>query len=259
VKADPARLAQILANLLNNAAKYTPDGGAIWLTVEREENKAVFRIRDTGAGIAPDMLPRIFEPFIQADQSLDRSQGGLGIGLTLARRLVEMHGGTIEAHSAGLGQGSEFNVRLPAIEAVKTVAPSGKSSSDRGTHCRVLVVDDNVDAAESLAMLVGLQGHEVRVAHDGYSALEQVTDFRADVVLLDIGLVGLDGYEVARRLRRQSSAENLLLIAVTGYGRPEDRFRSREAGFDYHLVKPVDPDRLCRLLANLDVPVPAKT
>jgi signal transduction histidine kinase/DNA-binding response OmpR family regulator len=253
VRADPARLAQVLSNLLNNAAKYTEEAGRIWLTVAREGTEAVFRVRDNGSGIAPQMLPHVFDLFTQADQSLDRAQGGLGIGLTLVRRLVEMQHGSVAAFSNGSGEGSEFVVRLPALpgeprqeSANHHTAPTPASDN----ACRVLVVDDHVDAAASLAMLLRLYGHEVRTAADGLTALEEARSFRPEVVLLDIGLPGMDGYEVARRLRKESQGDHMLLAALTGYGQDKDRYRSREAGFDHHLVKPVDPEALHRLLAS---------
>jgi CheY-like chemotaxis protein len=211
-------------------------------------------VRDSGVGIPPELLGSIFDLFTQADRSLDRSQGGLGIGLTLVRRLVEMHGGSVEAHSEGLNQGSEFRVRLPILRQVPRPAASinhASSQQSKGPASRILVVDDNVDAAESLALLLRLNGHEVRTAHDGPAALEADATFQPDVVLLDIGLPGMDGYGVARRLREQPRDKRLTIIAATGYGRDEDRFRSKEAGFDHHLVKPVDPSLLEEYLVSL--------
>jgi CheY-like chemotaxis protein len=250
---DIARLSQVLSNLLNNAAKYTEVGGRIWLSLEREGNDAVFRVRDTGSGIAPDVLPRVFDLFTQADQSLDRAQGGLGIGLTLVRRLIETHGGNVQAFSAGLGQGSEFIVRLPAIQAetAKAVTPEAGSAAHCHTfRCRVLVVDDNADTAETLAMLMRHDGHEVLTANDGVSALEATDSFRPEVVLLDIGLPRMDGYEVARRLRAKDCGADLFLAAITGYDQAEDHVRSQQAGFDHHLVKPVRLAALRQLLAS---------
>jgi CheY-like chemotaxis protein/two-component sensor histidine kinase len=252
VKGDVERLSQVISNLLNNAAKYTEIGGHIWLSLEREGNDAVFRVRDTGAGISLEMLPRVFELFTQADQALDRAQGGLGIGLTLVRRVIEMHGGNVRAESSGLGQGSEFILRLPVCqeEPVKEARPqNGSGIHQNGPQRRVLVVDDNVDTAESLAMLIRHDGHEVRTAHDGPAALEATAAFRPEVVLLDIGLPLMDGYEVARRLRAQALGHELFLAAVTGYDQAEDRARSEGAGFDHHLVKPVRMEALRRLLA----------
>jgi CheY-like chemotaxis protein len=243
---DPVRLAQVVTNLLVNAAKYTPATGRIRLTGERDGSDAVIRVQDTGAGIDPEFLPRVFDLFSQADRSLSRSRGGLGIGLMLVRRLVELHGGTVTATSPGLGQGSEFVVRVPALpqSAMDEHRSKDAPAPAAGAARRVLVVDDNVDAAESSAFLLRFSGHEVEVAHDGEAALKAVRDFRPEVVLLDIGLPGLSGYEVARELRSRPENEGLILAAVTGYGHDDDRRRSREAGFDYHLTKPLDPDTL---------------
>jgi signal transduction histidine kinase/DNA-binding response OmpR family regulator len=260
VEADPARLAQVLANLLNNAAKYTETGGRIWLAVAPDEEEVVFRVRDTGMGISPEMLSRVFDLFTQVDRSLDRSQGGLGIGLTLVRQLVEMHGGTVEAHSDGPNQGSEFVVRLPALmrEQTQTQSTNGTAAARTATpNRRVLVVDDNADGAESLALLLRLSGHHVQIAHDGLAALESAQSFRPEIVLLDIGLPGVDGYEVARRLKQDPVTQTIHIIAVTGYGQEADRLRAQEAGFDHHLVKPVDPEVLPGLLASLTSPVAA--
>jgi signal transduction histidine kinase/PleD family two-component response regulator len=249
---DPTRLAQVIANLLNNAAKYTEEGGRIWLGVERDGSEAVVRIRDTGVGVPADMLGRIFEPFTQVERSLDRSQGGLGIGLTLVRRLMELHGGRVEAHSAGPGAGSEFVVRLPALTDASGAAPppNGRhTQADRPVRpLRTLIIDDNVDGAESLAVLLKALGLQVRTAYDGPAGLDAAIEFKPEVVLLDIGLPKMDGYEVARRLRRDFSREPLLLIALSGYGQPEDRQRSMQAGFDHHFVKPMAPDVLVDLL-----------
>ena len=237
--ADAARLEQVVVNLLTNAAKYTDQGGHIWLTVQQEGEEAVLRVRDTGVGIAPEILPRIFDLFTQAERSLDRSQGGLGIGLALVQRLVEMHGGTVAASSA-LGQGSEFVVRLPVVPPPEPQPPSPptEKAQPTGPSLRVLVVDDNVDTVTTLAMLVQESGHDVRTAYDGSAVLEAALDYRPNVVLLDIGLPGLDGFEVAKRLRQQPALQNVVLVAMTGYGQESDRQRSQEAGFDHHLVKP---------------------
>jgi PAS domain S-box-containing protein len=256
VEADGARLAQVLSNLLNNAAKYTEDGGRIDLIVEQALGEVVIRVRDNGIGIAPERLPSVFDIFEQIEGASDRSQGGLGIGLTLARRLVEMHGGKIEAHSAGLGKGSEFVTRLaalaePAMEPAPEPAEGPLMPSANGSRRRVLVVDDNVDSAESLAVLLRLYGHYVRLAHDGEAALEEARSFRPDVMFLDIDLPKMDGYEVARRLRLEPAMGGLTLVAMTGYGQEEERRRTREAGFDSHLVKPVDFDMLQELLSSL--------
>ena len=239
VHADEARLAQVLSNLLNNAAKYTVAGGSIWINAKREGNQAVFRVRDTGTGIPPEMLPKIFDLFTQVDQAIDRSQGGLGIGLTLVQRLVEMHGGSVHAASEGPGRGSEFTVRLPAVAGVASSNGNGQDLSEIPCGRRkVVVVDDNVDSAETLAKLMRLQGHSVRVAFDGPAALQLAQADKPDVVILDLGLPGITGFDVARILRDRG--EDLLLVAVSGYGRDEDRLRSREAGFDHHFTKPVD-------------------
>jgi CheY-like chemotaxis protein len=223
------------------------------LSIRPEGDEIVLRIGDTGIGIAPDSLPHVFELFTQAPRSLDRSQGGLGIGLAVVRKLVEMHGGTVEAQSAGLGKGSEFTVRLPVLRS-----PTGRSQvlSDEkekrsDSDWRVLVVDDNVDSADSIAMLLQVSGHEVRVAYSGQDALETAVEYQPDIILLDIGLPGMDGYEVARRLRAHPQLREVKLIAVTGYGQDADRLQSQEAGFDYHLVKPVDAQKLEELLVAL--------
>ncbi len=251
VNGDSIRLAQVLANLLNNAAKYTDEGGQIWLTLAREGEEAVIRVRDTGVGIPPDMLASIFDLFTQVDRSLDRSQGGLGIGLTLVHRLIEMHGGRVAAVSAGPNQGSEFVVRLPVLSRQPTMRASTNGGPEAAAAARrILIVDDNVDGAESLCLMLQLAGHVVRTVHDGTAALEVAPAFRPDVVLLDIGLPGMNGYEVARRLREQPELAGTLLVALTGYGQEEDRQRCREAGFQHHLVKPVDPPVLMRLLAR---------
>jgi PAS domain S-box-containing protein len=257
VEADSTRLEQVLTNLLNNAAKYTDPGGHVWLTVERDGDEAVVRVRDTGLGITPDMLPRIFDLFVQAERRLDRSQGGVGIGLTLVKKLVELHGGRIEAFSAGLGRGSEFVVRLPALSDQRlgeTAWTAGKDDAPELPRHRVLVVDDNRDAADSLAMLLRLAGQDVQARYDGLSALAQAQEFRPELVFLDIGMPGMDGYEVARRLRGEPQLEGVILVALTGWGQEEDRRRSAEAGFDHHLVKPVEPDAVRGLLADLRLP-----
>jgi PAS domain S-box-containing protein len=251
VEADLVRLAQVMGNLLNNAAKYSPDGSEIRLAAGLEGGEAVIRVRDEGIGIPPEMLAQVFELFVQADRSLDRSEGGLGIGLTLVRSLVEMHGGSVEARSDGPGRGSELIVRLPAL-AVEEAGehPSAVPAVSAGAGRRILVVDDNEDSAVSLALLLELSGHEVRTAGDGSAALSEARSFRPEVVLLDIGLPHMDGYEVARRLRGEEDLRGLLLFAMTGYGQEEDVRRSRQAGFDQHLVKPVDLPKLLDLLAR---------
>ena len=253
LEADPLRLEQVLVNLLQNAAKYTPPGGRIDLTVEAARGRqppeeVAIRVRDTGIGIAPDLLPAVFDLFVQADRSLDRSQGGLGIGLTLVKNLVELHGGSIAALSEGLGKGSEFVAWLPLVPA--PTVPALPTSRAAPNPCRVLVVDDNVDAAQSLALLLQTTGHEVHTSHDGVTALENARDWRPEVVLLDIGLPRMDGYEVARRLRADARLEKALLVALTGYGQDEDRRLSQEAGFDAHLTKPIDMTELETLMAQ---------
>jgi signal transduction histidine kinase/DNA-binding response OmpR family regulator len=254
VQGDAARLAQVLGNLLNNAAKYTEEGGHVWLTVAREGQEVTVRVRDTGVGIPAEMLAYIFDLFTQIDRSLDRSQGGLGIGLTLVRRLVELHKGSVQAFSGGPNQGSEFIVRLPLISKHQALGPSANGahkSADRCVPCRILVVDDNVDGANSLAKLLGMSGHDVQVAYDGPTAINAATTHLPDLILLDIGLPGMDGYEVAKQLRQQSGMQNVPLVAVSGYAREEDRARSRQAGFNHHLVKPLDPHTLPALFASL--------
>ncbi len=251
IDGDATRLEQVVVNLLNNAAKYTDEGGHIWLSLQQEGTEAVLQVRDSGVGIAPDLMPRIFTLFTQAERSLARSQGGLGIGLALVQRLVEMHGGRVEVSST-LGKGSQFVVRLPLVPAAAANPPSPpEEANPTGPSLRMLVVDDNVDETESLAMLMRELGHDVRTAHDGPTALEAALDHRPNVVLLDIGLPGLDGYEVAKRMRQQPVLQNAVLVAVTGYGRESDRQRVREAGFDHHLVKPARFEQLKKILASV--------
>jgi PAS domain S-box-containing protein len=255
LNADPVRLAQVVGNLLTNSAKYTEANGHIWLTAHREGDQAVLRVRDNGIGIAPDMLPHVFELFVQADHATTRAQGGLGIGLTLVKNLVGLHGGLVEAHSAGLGKGCEFVVRLPLMSR-RTQPPGDSARAEQGPAAaasghRLLVVDDNRDAAFSLSMLLRLQGHEVKVAHDGLSALETAMSFRPVLIFLDLGMPKMDGYEVARRIRTTPGLENVVLAALTGWGQEEDRRRTAEAGFDHHLVKPPEPQALVGVLAAL--------
>jgi signal transduction histidine kinase len=248
VSADAVRLTQVVGNLLNNAAKYSEEGATIALSLAVEGPEAVVRVRDTGVGIAPEMLPRVFDLFTQIDRTLDRAQGGLGIGLTLVKSLVEMHGGTVEVAS-GIGTGSEFTVRLALLSGAG--APVGAAAPERPTaRRRVLVVDDNHDAGDSLGDLLELSGHEVRVTRSGPQALEVAREFRPDVGLLDIGLPGMSGYELAGRLRAEGYGSVMLLIALTGYGQDEDRRRTHEAGFDHHLTKPADLRQLADLLAR---------
>ena len=251
VHADGARLEQVLVNLLSNAAKYTEKGGRIALKVQEEGEDVTIRVRDNGIGIAADLLPHIFELFTQAERSLDRSQGGLGIGLSLVQRLVELHGGSVVAHSE-LGHGSEFVVRLPLMLAAVPTSPAPlPEAPDHSGGLHVLVVDDNVDAAESLAVLLEMTGHAVRLAYDGPSALQAVIAHRPDLVLLDIGLPGLDGFEVAQKIRRQASLSDIVLVALTGYGQDGDRQRALDVGFDYHLVKPADFGAIEQILATV--------
>jgi CheY-like chemotaxis protein len=251
VRGDPVRLAQVLSNLLNNSAKYTEEGGRIDLTARRTDGEVVLRVKDNGVGIPREMLSSIFELFTQVDRSLDRAQGGLGIGLTLVHKLVELHGGRVEAFSAGPNQGSEFVVHLPALAEPPSQSANGTARTpDQHRLCRVLVVDDNADAARSLSMLLEMKGHEVQTCYDGPTALRAVEVFGPEVVLLDIGLPGMDGFEVARRLREQTVPRQPLLVALSGYGQAEDQRRSREAGFDHHLVKPADPEVLTALFAS---------
>jgi PAS domain S-box-containing protein len=258
VDGDPVRLEQIVANLLNNAGKYTESGGRIELTLELQGSEAVLRMRDNGIGIAPPMLTRVFELFAQGGRGLDRGEGGLGIGLTVVRNLVELHGGRVEARSEGLGKGSEFEVRLPTARTIANDAPpvAARGELRRQSCARVVVVEDNADAAESLLMLLELLGHRVRVFHDGLSALEAVRTDTPDVMLVDIGLPGMDGYEVARRARQEPGLGKAVLVALTGYGRDDDRNRAIAAGFDYHLAKPIDVGQLQLLIAELSLRTP---
>jgi signal transduction histidine kinase len=246
LSADFARLSQVVANLLNNASKYTGEGGRIELVALAGEGEATISVRDNGAGIEPQLLPKVFDLFVQGERALDRGQGGLGIGLTLVKRLVELHQGRVEVASDGPGRGSTFTVTLPCISAVETpeqrTAPVSISRSSSEVYGRrVLVVDDNIDAAESTAAFLRLEGHEVKAVHDGLQALASLKVFDPHVVVLDIGLPGLDGYAVARQLRARGDTSHVLLIALTGYGQKEDRQRAADAGFDYHFVKPADP------------------
>jgi len=252
VLGDGTRLTQVFSNILHNAAKYTPNGGRIRLSLAREGDNAVVRVSDNGQGISPTLLPRIFETFIQDDQSLARSAGGLGVGLALVRRLAELHGGSVAAKSAGPGKGSEFDVRLPLTHRAavdKTTAPPRTAKpATSNSGLRVLVVDDNTDLAASMETLLELWGHEVRVLHDGRGAIEAARAFCPDVVLLDIGLPGMDGFEIARSIRAAPDLRTVRLIAITGYGQNHDRARALEVGFDAHLVKPVQPDVLAAQL-----------
>jgi CheY-like chemotaxis protein len=250
---DEGRMVQVFANLLTNAAKYTEPGGHIVVEVRAGEGSTVVEVRDDGMGIAPEMLPTLFDQFVQGNQSIDRSQGGLGIGLSLVRSLVHLHGGSVEARSDGPGRGSCFTVALPLAAVLPLETPEAEPISP--VHAkngqRILVVDDNLDALHLLADLLRLPGHEVRTASDGAQALETIQQFTPDVAVLDIGLPVIDGYELATRLRSQLADKPLTLIALTGYGQRHDQERSRRAGFDHHLVKPVDAQTLLELVHGL--------
>jgi CheY-like chemotaxis protein/nitrogen-specific signal transduction histidine kinase len=254
VNGDLTRLAQVFANLLNNSAKYTERGGRITLRVERQGSDAVVSVRDTGVGIPAHMLPKVFEIFTQGERSLERAQGGLGVGLSLVKGLVEMHGGGVEARSGGIGKGSEFVVRLPVVHS-----KGGQQRDDEADQTpaapmvrrRILVADDNRDSADSLALLLKIMGNETQTAHDGLEVLEVAASFRPEVILLDIGMPKLNGYETARRIREQPWAKNVLLVAQTGWGQDDDKRLSKESGFDVHMVKPVEPAALQKLLAGL--------
>jgi PAS domain S-box-containing protein len=254
VDADLTRMAQVLTNLLNNAAKYTEEGGQIWLTLQQDQHHAVITVRDNGSGISPDLQPSVFELFTQADRTIDRAQGGLGIGLTLVHRLVEYHRGSVSVFSRGIGQGSTFTVRLPLIETPAprpaTVHPASNGHAPL-TARRILVVDDNLDAARTMAMMLRAMGHEAAIAHDGPGAIETSTKFEPNLVLLDIGLPGMDGYEIVEHLRTMPGGDRLKIAALTGYGEEQDRKRSREAGFDHHFVKPLALPTLQALLGTL--------
>ena len=252
VVGDTGRLEQIVGNLLQNAVKYTPRGAPIRLTVAPAAGEAVLCVQDRGIGIAPDMLPHVFQLFTQADRSLHRAQGGLGLGLALVRALVERHGGTVTGESEGLGHGSRFTVRLP-LSTQTPVSAAGGEDTRATRSSRILLVEDNPDAREALRAVLEMEGHRVAAAVDGMAALELAASFRPEVVFIDLGLPGVDGYEVARRLR-SGGVKSLYLVALTGYGQPEDRRRTQEAGFDSHLVKPVTPDQLFELIARVQAP-----
>jgi PAS domain S-box-containing protein len=247
---DPTRLEQILINLLTNAARYTQAGGRIWLTARHEGDSVTFRVKDNGIGISPEKLPEMFELFTQGDRSMARSEGGLGVGLTIVKRIAELHGGNVSARSEGPGKGSEFTVSFPALPSPVPPprnTPEIQSGSPRSS--RILVVDDNVDSASGLSRLLGLLGMDIRTAHDGLTAIAEAVVFRPEFILLDIGLPGMDGYQVASQLRRDGLTDSVI-IAVSGYGQEQDRRRSREAGFDHHLVKPIDYDALVTLIGQ---------
>jgi signal transduction histidine kinase/ActR/RegA family two-component response regulator len=253
VDGDRTRLAQVFSNLINNSAKYTDPGGHISITLEREGEAASIHVRDDGIGLSQEALATIFEMFVQVDRSLDRTQAGLGVGLTLARQLVELHGGRIEARSAGKGKGSEFVVHLPASDAPAREPSIPMRIQGSGTHARrVLLADDNEDFAQSLGQLLSSRGHDVRVVHDGAEAIEAAREFKPDIAFLDIGMPKVHGYEVARRLRALPATASCYLVAVTGWGQEDDRNRAREAGFDKHLVKPVDPAEVEALVQARD-------
>jgi CheY-like chemotaxis protein len=254
LEGDPDRLSQVLSNLINNACKFSPPRSRIRLEAALQDEELQITVKDEGAGISPDFLPHMFDLFAQADQSLDRSQGGLGIGLTLVKHLVELHGGRVWATSEGLGKGAEVTICLPAQPAAAAAAtppvPPQRSAPAQRTASRILVVDDLAASAETLMTLLEMEGFEVRVAHEGQAALGLAREFRPDVVLLDIGLPGMNGFEVAHGLRNQPESRDALLIALTGYGEAESRTRSAQAGFDFHMVKPADVNLLLEMLAN---------
>jgi CheY-like chemotaxis protein len=252
IEADPTRLAQVFANLLSNAAKYTPARGHIEIRAEHRDGAAVVSVRDNGIGIPAYHLPKLFEMFSQVDSALERSQGGLGIGLSLVRGLVEMHGGAVEAHSGGPGRGSEFVVRLPVAEPGQepnTPGPVGGSPQPVAAS-RILIVDDNRNAAQLLGQVLGVLGHEARVVHDGLEAVRTAAEFRPRLVLLDIGMPGVNGYEAARRIRSEPWGSDMVLVALTGFGQEADRQQAVQAGFDHHLTKPVEAAAVQRLLAE---------
>jgi CheY-like chemotaxis protein len=255
VDADPTRLFQAVINLIGNASKYTPEGGRIVVSVKSESGIVVLRVEDNGIGIPPELLPRVFDLFVQGESSLARTEGGLGIGLTLTRRLIELQGGSVAASSGGRGKGSEFIVRLP-LAAERDVAQAQVSDAAEAAPAsrrRLLVVDDNRDFATMLTALFEIMGHDVRTAYDGPAAISLAADYRPDAVFLDIGLPGMSGYEVARKLRDSPALVRTTLIAFTGYGQDDDRRRVREAGFDHHLVKPADAAQLAKIIDSLPV------
>jgi CheY-like chemotaxis protein len=259
LEGDVVRLEQALATLLDNASKFTHQGGHIWLTAECSPGtqsgpgEVTIRVRDDGIGMAADVLPRVFDLFMQADRSLARGSGGLGIGLTVVRRLIELHGGRVEASSPGLGQGSEFAVRLPimahGVVHASQAPPPMEATSPNAVARRVLVADDNVDAAQTLAMILNVAGYETQITHDGPSTLTSAATFRPQVIFLDIGMPGMDGYETARQLRKLPGSARALLVAVTGYSQDTDRRRATEAGFDHYLIKPVQSGTALQLLS----------
>lgn len=252
IEGDPTRLAQIVGNLLSNAVKFTPKGQKISVSLTRTQERAAVEVADTGLGVDPDMLPRLFEPFAQAERSLARTRGGLGLGLALVKGLVEQHGGVVEAYSEGSDKGARFTIQLPLIEAVATPGPTPSPKVD-GRGRRVLVIEDNIDAAESLRELLILEGHEVMVAYNGREGIAKAYVFKPDVLLCDIGLPDIEGYEVARTFLSDAALQAVLLVALTGYAGPEDQRRAAEAGFEHHIAKPPNHQVLEQLLATFDV------
>jgi CheY-like chemotaxis protein len=257
--ADPIRLAQVFTNLLNNAAQYSAAGGPITVRAESDESTVRIDIADTGVGIAREALNRIFDLFTRVGRDSTRPSTGLGVGLNLARRLVELHGGQLVASSEGLGRGSHFLITLPLAEpaGAEPTATEGDSPTQIANPVRALIVDDNIDAAATLSLLLQLGGHTTAIAHDGLEALQAAAEFKPDIVLLDLGLPGMDGYEVARAIRRMPESGNPVLVAVTGWGTPEDRVQTKQAGFDEHLTKPVDISMIELLLRSLPARVPS--
>jgi CheY-like chemotaxis protein len=257
VEADEARLAQVFANLLHNACKYTEPGGEIMLTVALpNEHEVEIAVRDNGIGIPAEFLPRLFQKFSQVAPALDRSQGGLGLGLSLVHGVVALHNGRVEARSAGPGRGSEFIVRLPLLQGVPLMKPGrvrAASTAQTLVSRRVLVVDDNADSAESLALLLRVEGHLVETAHDGNTAIELAERFQPDAILLDLGMPGMNGYEVCEYIRQRPWGHSILMVAQTGWGQAQDRARTLDAGFDTHLTKPIDPEAVQEMLLTLKV------
>jgi CheY-like chemotaxis protein/anti-sigma regulatory factor (Ser/Thr protein kinase) len=252
--ADLTRMSQVISNLLNNAAKYTPEGGRIVLSAQRDRDEVAIAVSDNGIGIPVDMLPRVFDLFTQVRDNLDRSHGGLGIGLALVKQLVEMHGGSIAAQSAGPGKGSSFRLRLPAVEAARAPSVAAKPPapvSQQDAKLRVLVVDDNFDVAQTTGWMIEAIGHDYRMVHESKLAVQTATDYRPDAILLDINMPGMDGYAVCRALRQQPLFEDTVIIAQTGWGKAQDRASTGESGFDHHLTKPVNMDRLEQVLTDI--------
>jgi two-component system, sensor histidine kinase len=250
VDGDPARLSQVITNLLHNAVKFTPPGGAIRISTAARGNEAVLRVEDRGAGIAADVLPRIFDAFVQANATRNRANGGLGVGLSIARRLAELHGGTLEAASEGVGMGSTFTMHLPGIPAPQSAEEPSVPPPVLTTPRRIVIIEDNADAREALRVALEASGHEVFESADGIAGARATLALRPDIALIDIGLPDVDGYEVARTIRSAADGHDVLLVAITGYGQPENRRKSYEAGFDLHLVKPVDFSQLSELIAE---------